>query len=203
MSPHLPFVVLALTFPAMPVRADIYQLNDDNEVLHLSDRPDGDAWRLLLRGPGDHGEGSTTRPGNLAALVAETAARHELDPLLLHALVSVESAYRPQAVSPKGARGLTQLMPETARRYGVRDAFDPQQNLEAGARYLRDLLAMFGQDRSLALAAFNAGAGAVIRAGYRIPSIRETRVYVAEVLRRAAERTAPPQQLRNRVAIPR
>jgi soluble lytic murein transglycosylase-like protein len=97
------------------------------------------------------------------------------------ALVQVESAFQPRAVSPKGARGLTQLMPGTARELGVQDAFDPQQNLDGGARYLRQLLTRYGGDVKRALAAYNAGPGAVDR--HRgVPPYRETRQYVRRVL---------------------
>lgn len=112
--------------------------------------------------------------------VAEAAARHGLDPKLLHALVTVESAYRADAVSRVGAAGLTQLMPATARELGVADAFDPAANLSGGADYLARQLLRFG-DLRLALAAYNAGPGRVARLG-RVPDIAETRVYVDAVV---------------------
>jgi soluble lytic murein transglycosylase-like protein len=115
-------------------------------------------------------------------IVEEVAHAHGLDGALLHAVISVESHYNPRAVSKKGAAGLMQLMPETARRYGVSDSFDPAQNLHGGAKYLRDLLTLFNSDMSLALAAYNAGENAVIRHGNRIPPFRETRNYVPRVL---------------------
>ena len=122
--------------------------------------------------------------GNLpyAALIGSQAREAGLDPALLHAVVKVESGYNALALSPKGAVGLMQLMPETARRYGVRNSRDPLQNMAGGAAYLRDLLGMFGQDLPLALAAFNAGEGEVIRRGHRIPPFAETRAYIPKVL---------------------
>ena len=128
-------------------------------------------------------------PGQLSGrekyegLVDETARACGLESALLHAVVHVESSYNAKAVSPQGAVGLMQLMPETARRYDVSDAFDPAQNLRGGALYLRDLVAMFGNDLRLALAAYNAGESAVIRNGNRVPPLKETLSYVARVLK--------------------
>lgn len=114
------------------------------------------------------------------AAVAEAAARHGLDPKLLHALVTVESAYRPAAVSPAGAAGLTQLMPGAARDLGVVDRFEPQANLLGGADYLARQLLRFG-DLRLALAAYNSGPARVARLG-RVPAIPETEQYVRAVV---------------------
>lgn len=115
-------------------------------------------------------------------LVDQAARQVGLESALLHAVISVESRYDARAVSRKGAAGLMQLMPATARRYDVVDPFDPAQNVQGGARYLRDLLRMFDSDKSLALAAYNAGENAVLRNGNRIPDYRETRDYVPKVL---------------------
>ncbi|MBU1360959.1 MAG: lytic transglycosylase domain-containing protein [Gammaproteobacteria bacterium] len=132
-------------------------------------------------------------PGYVSAKKAlrEAALRHSIDYELLQALVATESGFDPQAVSPKGAMGLMQLMPDTARRYGVaadkrssieKKLFDPRINITAGARYLGDLIAMFPGQLELALAAYNAGEGAVQRAGNKIPGYRETQNYVKTVL---------------------
>ncbi|MBU4196594.1 MULTISPECIES: lytic transglycosylase domain-containing protein [unclassified Brevundimonas] len=114
------------------------------------------------------------------AAIATAAERHGLDPKLLHALVVVESAYRNEACSPVGACGLAQLMPGTAAELGVRDRFDPAENLSGGAAYLARQMLRFG-DLRLALAAYNAGPGRVARLG-RIPDIRETQEYVVSVV---------------------
>lgn len=114
------------------------------------------------------------------AAVAAAAERHGLDPKLLHALVLTESAYRPEARSPAGAGGLTQLMPATALELGVKDRFDPIENLMGGADYLARQIVRFG-DLRLALAAFNAGPTRVARLG-RVPDIAETRAYVTTVV---------------------
>jgi soluble lytic murein transglycosylase-like protein len=125
---------------------------------------------------------AVTPPMDSATLLARTAARYSLSPALLEALVWQESRWRNEAVSPKGAMGLTQLMPATARALGV-DPRDPVANLEGGARYLRLLLDRFGGDVVKALAAYNAGPGRVERAG-GVPAIRETRAYVAAIMAR-------------------
>jgi soluble lytic murein transglycosylase-like protein len=120
--------------------------------------------------------------------IAAAAKASSLDPALVHALVSVESGHRQDAVSPKGAIGLMQLMPGTALRYGVRSpGKSPEENLRAGTMYLRDLLSMFDNRLDLALAAYNAGEGAVQKYGNRIPPYRETRNYVPAVIERYEE----------------
>ena len=120
---------------------------------------------------------------DIRALAIAAAQRHGLDPNLVLAVVSVESAFKPDAVSHKGAQGLMQLMPATAKELGVTDALDPAQNLDGGTRYLRQLVAMYGGDLGKALAAYNAGPGAVKR--HRgVPPYRETHHYIAKVLKR-------------------
>lgn len=136
----------------------------------------------------------------LKTRIAAAAARHQIDPMLFDALVWVESRYNPKALSPKGAAGYTQLMPATAARYGVKNRFDPEQNLDGGARYLRDLLLQYKGNAALALSAYNAGEGAVDRRGKRVPPYPETMLYVPTVLTRAeesraADRAATPQTL--------
>jgi len=121
--------------------------------------------------------------GGLEELAVAAARRHGLDPALVLAVVQVESGFRPAAVSRKGARGLMQLMPGTAAELGVADAFDPEQNLDGGARHLGSLIARYQGDLVKALAAYNAGEGAVER--HRgVPPFVETRAYVKNVLRR-------------------
>jgi Transglycosylase SLT domain len=121
-------------------------------------------------------------PDRYRELITTTAARHGVDPRLVHALIQVESAYHSRAVSPKGARGLMQLLPATGRQYGALDLFDPQVNLDAGVRHLKALLKRFDLDVPLALAAYNAGEGAVARFG-GIPPFKETQNYVTRILR--------------------
>lgn len=115
-------------------------------------------------------------------LIAKAADRHQVDPKLLHAVIQAESSYNPTAVSSAGAMGLMQLMPATARRYGVIDRADPDQNVDGGTRYLKHLLQLFGSDLNLVVAAYNAGENAVIKYNHTIPPYSETRNYVKEVL---------------------
>lgn len=117
--------------------------------------------------------------------IREVAREEGLDPSLIKAVALVESGFNPRAVSPKGARGLMQLMPGTALRYGVKDLTDPHESLRGGARHLRDLLDEFQGDVTLALAAYNAGSGAVRRHG-GVPAYRETQDYVRKVQGRLA-----------------
>ena len=116
----------------------------------------------------------------LERMVHETAERHRVDPALVRAVIEAESNWNPAAVSRKGALGLMQLVPGTAKRFGVGNAFNPQQNLDAGVRYLRTLLERYDGNLIKALAAYNAGEGVVDRAG-GVPSYRETRHYVQKI----------------------
>ncbi len=177
----------ALSVPAI---ADVYGFIDERGVHNYSDVPRDPRAKLLwrdLKGPKaigipDSRALMTRLPAAIDARIESVAIEHGLDPFLLKAVVAIESRANPRAVSPKGAKGLTQLMPATARRFGVRDAFDANQNLAGGARYLRLLLKMFRNDISLALAAFNAGENAVIRNGHSIPPYPETQRYVPTVM---------------------
>ncbi|MFN0166763.1 MAG: lytic transglycosylase domain-containing protein [Bryobacteraceae bacterium] len=126
--------------------------------------------------------GEPRKSKSLRELVTDAARRHGLPEELIHSVVAAESGYQPAAVSPKGAVGLMQLMPQTAKTFGV-DARDPEQNLEAGVRYLRDLLIKYDSDANRALAAYNAGPGAVDRYG-DVPPYRETQTYVSKILTR-------------------
>lgn len=179
------FLSSSLGFSA--ANADIYKFVDRHGGVHLADRPLGPGYVLIHRG-----KGYSPRPRprkndfarnrrQFAPLVDQVARHHHLDPHLIHAVVQVESAYDPAAVSRKGAVGLMQLMPGTANRYGVPDRLDPERNLHGGVRYLRDLLIRF-DDVVLALAAYNAGENAVERYGNRVPPYPETRRYVNKVL---------------------
>jgi soluble lytic murein transglycosylase-like protein len=120
----------------------------------------------------------TTGDPAIDAMILESGARHGVDPKLVYAVMNQESTFKKNAVSPKGACGFMQLMPDTARRFGVTNIFDPKQNIDAGTRYLRFLLDLFDNNVELALAAYNAGEYRVIREGYRVPAIRETQNYV-------------------------
>jgi len=125
--------------------------------------------------------GRITRPSEYDPLIARAANHHSLDPRLVKSVMLVESGFNPGAVSPKGARGLMQLMPATANRHGARDIHDPAQNIAAGTRYLSHLLGLFGGNLEKSLAAYNAGEAAVARYG-GIPPYNETRNYVRRAL---------------------
>ncbi|MEE8151769.1 MAG: lytic transglycosylase domain-containing protein [candidate division NC10 bacterium] len=128
-------------------------------------------------------------PSRLRPMIRSASDRYGVDPRLVEAIIAVESAFDPGAVSPKGAMGLMQLMPETADRYAVQNPFDPLQNISGGIRYLRDLLSRFNGNLRLALAAYNAGETAV-NMYQGVPPYRETRTYVKRVLRRYGWPTA-------------
>ena len=144
------------------------------------------------------GAPTATAAADVPKLVEAAARKYDLDPLLVHSVIAVESAYNPYAVSPKGAQGLMQLMPGTARRFGVSNTFDPGENIEGGVRYLKYLTELFPHDPRLAVAAYNAGEGAVWKYNYQIPPYRETEQYVYKVAkkygqaRRQAQQSASP-----------
>ncbi len=174
-------------------QADIYSYTDENGTVHFSNVPDDKRFRVTLRTSSSDGVAAVTArvpsggflKTNLkrfSTIVDEAAKMYQLEPALLHAVITAESSYNPNAVSPKGATGLMQLMPETARRYGVSNIFDPNQNIFGGAQYLRYLLQLFNNDMSLAVAAYNAGEHNVMKYGNRIPPFQETIQYVPKVL---------------------
>lgn len=181
--------VLWVAAAASPAQAEIYVFTDARGIRHYSNVPDNPQYRLAVASQGS--AAAPDRPvavsradqRRFAPLVEETARTYQVDPALLHAVITAESGYNPRAVSRKGAGGLMQLMPDTARRYGVDDVFDPAQNLRGGAQYLRDLLKTFDNRVDLAVAAYNAGEQAVLNSGNRIPPYRETLAYVPKVLK--------------------
>ena len=139
----------------------------------------------------------TTGNAGIDALIRLNGARYGVDPYLIFCVIHQESSFRPTALSPKGAQGLMQLMPDAAARYGVTDANDPAQNITGGTRYLKDLLRLFHGRVDLALAGYNAGEGAVLRYGQTIPPYKETENYVRLISRRYYRRTSPaPTQAR-------
>ncbi len=128
--------------------------------------------------------GYTTGSSQVDGYLIQSGTNNGVDPLLLYSVMHQESSFKSRAISPKGARGLMQLMPGTAARYCVTNIFDPKQNIEGGARYLRFLLDRFDGDLNLALAGYNAGEGAVEKYGWRIPPYAETQEYVRRISRR-------------------
>jgi hypothetical protein len=172
--------------------ADIYVFTDDRGTPHFSNVPDDARYKLFIhvknpvaRVEHEHSEAvpvSSVNPGTFSAEVQRAASIYQLDEALLHAVISAESGYNPHVVSSKGAIGLMQLMPETVRHYRVTNAFDPAQNINAGAQYLSSLLEKFDHNLQLALAAYNAGEGNVRKYGGRIPPFSETLTYVPKVM---------------------
>ena len=128
--------------------------------------------------------GFTTGDATVDSYILDSGRRNSVDPLLLYAIMHQESTFKPRAMSNKGARGLMQLMPGTAARFGVSSIWDPKQNIEGGTRYMRFLLDKFDGDVKLALAGYNAGEGAVMKYGYRIPPYSETQEYVRRISKR-------------------
>jgi soluble lytic murein transglycosylase-like protein len=186
--------VVLLGLMAYPASGQIYSWRDANGTLVLSDRALSEAAQIVTAVGRDEGDssGESTAPAAPKAagyegLIAEHARRHDVRPDLVRAVIQVESAFNPSAVSPKGAMGLMQLMPATARSLGVGNPFDPRQNVGAGVAYLRQLLDRYDNDERLALAAYNAGPGAVDRYGQAVPPYRETRDYVARISEAAGQ----------------
>ena len=132
-------------------------------------------------------------PSTFREAVDRIAQKHKLPPQLVHSVISVESGYDPYAVSPKGAQGLMQLIPSTARRFGVNNVFNPVENVEGGAKYLRYLLDLYKGDYRLALAAYNAGEGAVAKHG-GVPPYAETENYLHQVAKRLVDAQQQQQQ---------
>ena len=189
------FAIVAFAFCAgffLPAKAQaqIASLaNDDGRTLFVNAEPPTilqSAPRRSIFLPAEPSFSGKTRPSlNLdrdgaEKLVREAAERHRIDPALVRAVIETESNWNVGAVSRKGAVGLMQLIPTTAQRFGVNDLYSPQQNVDAGVRYLKTLLERYNGNLELALAAYNAGEGAVDRA-HGVPSFRETRNYVQKV----------------------
>jgi soluble lytic murein transglycosylase-like protein len=176
---------LAIVCPAA-AHAQIYAWRDAAGNLVLSDKAKDPSARTYAISPAIATTFRTTRPLNKRAaqyqsLIEEHASLNTVSPDLVRALIQAESAFNPRAVSPKGAQGLMQLMPATAAEYGVRDPFDPADNIRAGVKYLKQLLTSYEGRVELALAAYNAGPGAVKKFGGKVPPYKETRNYVARI----------------------
>jgi soluble lytic murein transglycosylase-like protein len=180
---------------ASPAAAQIYAIRDENGVLTLSDKPLGEgAQTYAVRGASStvratRGSGDGVRSSQWDDVIDFRAREHGIRPDLVRAVIQVESAFNPRARSHKGAMGLMQLMPGTARDLGVRNAYDPIENIRGGVLYLRSLLDQFNGNEELALAAYNAGPGAVNKYGGTVPPYRETRDYVTRIQGKAGTST--------------
>ena len=172
-------VVLLAPF-AKPVCADIYRYVDEDGVIHFSNVPNHYRYRLYIS---DGNMDYQAYFDRYDRIIRQAARKHGVDSSLIKAVIRAESDFDKHAVSSKGAQGLMQLMPETAKELEVGDSFDPKENIHAGVLYLKRQLKNFQNDVSLALAAYNAGENAVRRYGHRIPPYKETRTFVDRVLR--------------------
>jgi len=219
------FFLFALSLRPGLAHADLWGFIDENGIVRFATAKVDDRYQLFFKGgssldPSEPPKGKEVRSlaafkqsrvfqrianhPNLvrfAALIEQHAKANDLDPALVKAVIAVESSFQPDAVSPKGALGLMQIIPETGARYGVvgekkrsaeRMLLDPAINIRVGARYLRDLLALFGHDVTLALAAYNAGEHAVQRYDNRVPPFPETQEYVKLVQQFHALYQPPP-----------
>lgn len=185
-------LLATLLSPALGAAGGIFGYMDDEGVEHLSNIPDDRRYRLLLADRFEPARQALRAPRGVLALpymqrpfhdsVMQASSATGIDAALLHAVITVESGYNQGAVSPKGATGLMQLLPATARRFGTANPLDPAANIQAGARYLSHLLGLFDNNLELALAAYNAGENAVIRHGRRLPPYAETQRYVPLVV---------------------
>jgi soluble lytic murein transglycosylase-like protein len=194
-------VILLTLFVSNQVAADIYKFTDtDGRVYYTNiNVPQNGLYKRIIKTKIFHYPNnylhkymsnypdkvrtfSGANKKRFAELIEQAAYRHQVDAKLVHAVIQTESAYNSTAQSPKGAVGLMQLMPDTARRFGVTDRNDPDQNVDGGTRYLKHLINMFNPNLDLAVAAYNAGENAVIRYNNSIPPYPETQNYVKQVL---------------------
>lgn len=184
------FLASWLVATAAGAHTAIYSFIDADGIRHYTDIPDDNRYRRLVLLPHDLTEsGEHYNPNLLAraaqydAIIEGAAARTALEANLLRAVIVVESGFNSRAVSPRGAVGLMQVMPATASRFGGGNLYDPRENVQAGASYLKFLMDKFGHNVQLVLAAYNAGEDAVARNGGRIPPFAETMAYVPKVLK--------------------
>lgn len=180
---------LLLLIPVL-AQADIYKYVDKHGRVILTDKPSHSGFKRLVKTWKGWEEQKLPKNYDMAknqkkydSTIRHIANIYKLPYELVHAVITAESSYNPDAISRAGAVGLMQLMPETAKRYGVSNRRDPKANIFGGSRYLKDLLKMFNNNVVLALAAYNAGEGAVKKYGNRIPPYEETRNYVNKVIR--------------------
>jgi hypothetical protein len=182
-------IISCFTLHALAAQADIYKYEDEEGVMHFTDAPTDRRFKVFMKDIKKDKKLRTNfrmvacgrNPEEFAPIINSLSSEYGVDKALIKAVIHAESGYNPNAVSPKGAQGLMQLMPKTASHLKVCDTFDPKDNIRGGVKYLRFLLDTFKGDVSLALAAYNAGLSRVSRYG-GIPPFEETRNYVAKVL---------------------
>lgn len=175
-------IALYLSLPA-GAKADIYAYTDENGIIHIGNSTTiKNRGILFLKETPRHIPSIGGDKVEIVKLVEDTARKLGVDPDLAKAVAHAESSFRIDAVSPKGAIGVMQLMPDTAARFNVKDIYHPHDNIEGGIKYLKFLMGLFPSDLPLAIAAYNAGENRVLRLG-KIPEIEETRQYVDRVIR--------------------
>lgn len=186
-------MTLALALSALPVWGDITSYRDENGRLVYVNSTDSELTQAASRGGASAAiiliEKRKKRLKGVQEHIEATAKTYQVDPRLVYAMIEVESAWRPSAVSKAGALGLMQLMPSTAKELGVRDPFDPNQNITGGVRYLRKLLDRFNNNLTLSLAAYNAGPNAVSSYG-GVPPFQETLNYLERIRTKYGRATA-------------
>ena len=185
------YIVLTLLYWSSQAHADIYKYTDKHGRVILTDTPKNSQYKRLVKTwkgwqeqkytPQTRAKFEKNRE-KYTPTIDYIAKHYRLPKSLVHAVITAESSYNPEAISKAGAVGLMQLMPGTAKRYGVKNRMNPYENLHGGTRYLRDLLIMFDNDLRLALAAYNAGENAVKKYGNKVPPYRETQTYVSRVI---------------------
>ncbi len=175
-SLFLSFVLLAAQ-----AQADIFVHRDSQGVLHFTNVPNHSGYRTIIREWGNGSRISNLAPGRLEEIIRSASNRYRVDPNLVRAVIKAESDFNTQARSPKGAQGLMQLMPDTARLHNVGNVYDPDENIDGGVRHLRLLLDRYQGDLRLTLAGYNAGIQAVEKYG-GVPPYPETREYIQRVL---------------------
>ena len=178
-------VTALMLFYALPVEAEVYFYRDKDGVMHFTNVPSSQKYRPYFKEAYKYRVPAFTAdsdPARYRRFIDEAARRHGISRALLKAIIKVESDYNPRAVSHKGAKGLMQIMPENFAVCDIDNPFDPRQNIMGGTRFLKKLLERFNGDLTKAVAAYNAGAGAVERCN-GIPPIEETRNYVTKVMR--------------------
>lgn len=182
------FFCCAAMLPALAAAASLFEYTDERGTVHYSNVPTDPRYEPVMTADdatsasGAGLQSILQKSSAYSRIILSAALDSRLEPELVQAVMVAESGAEPKAISGKGARGLMQLMPATAQKYGVRDVFDPEQNIRAGAHYLRDLADRYQNDLQLMLAAYNAGPAAVDRQGGRVPPFKETLDYVPRVL---------------------
>jgi soluble lytic murein transglycosylase-like protein len=187
------FLVVSILVCSDPAAAGIYRYEDENGNVYFTNCPRDPSFKLYIRESREDVDGVRAEENGSAApristtsneydsLIREYARKYEVDAALIKAIIRAESGFNPYAVSRKGARGLMQLMPQTAQRLSVYDSFNPRENIDGGTRYFKYLLGLFKYDLRLSLAAYNAGENLVLQ-NNAIPPYRETIDYIRKVL---------------------